>query len=186
MSMLEKFREKMNGPAPVKGGVFGLFSTPGEIMKAAEACKNSQYRGYDCYTPFPVHGLDDAMGLKRSRLPYVTFFCGIAGATIGFGWQAWMHSSLYLLNIGGKPLFSWPAYIPITFEMTVLLGAHLMVAAFWIVNRFPNTKPKILHPGLTSDKFGLFIPTESPHYNEEEVVHFIKELGASEVNVIKE
>lgn len=186
MKLLEVFREKFSGPQPMKGGVFGLFNTPEEIMEAAEAAKNSKYTRYDCLTPFPLHGLDDAMGVKRSKLPWVTLVCGLAGGTLGFALQTWNHISLWPLNIAGKPLFSWPAYVPITFELTILFAAHLTVAAFWILNRFPNTKPKILHPDITSDKFALWIPDNSNHYNEEEVVHFIKELGASKVEVVKE
>ena len=185
-SVIAKFREKFDGPQPMSAGVFGLFASPDAILKAAEAAKIAGYTKFDCLTPFPVHGLDDAMGLKRSRLPWITFICALAGAFFGFGLQTWMHSSMWLHNIGGKPLFSWPAYIPVTFELMVLLGAHLTVAAFWILNRFPNPRPKILHPEITQDKFALWIPANSANYDEGKVKEFISVLGATTVEAVKE
>lgn len=185
MGLIEKFRTVLAGPKPVTGGVLGVFDTPEEILKAAEQVKQSKYNEFDCYTPFPVHGLDDAMGLRRSRLPWVTLICGLIGGTAGFTMQYWSHAILWPINYAGKPLFAWPAYVPITFETTVLFAAHLTVAAFWILNRFPNGKPKILHPRLTHDKYGVYISQTSNHYEEDEVVQFIKSIGAKEVNIIK-
>ena len=183
-------------------GVFGLFTSPEKISEAAQATRDKGYTNFDCLTPFPVHGLEFDMGLKRSRVPYITFFAGLTGVTIAFLLQYIVHERVidvtlfeylnvfpnlnsYPQNIGGKPSFSWPAMIPICFELTVLLGGHTTVIGFLLLSRIPRPSRKILHPEITNDKFALWIPTDSEGYNEEEVKSFISGLGGIEVTVVK-
>jgi hypothetical protein len=96
-----------------------------------------------------------------------------------------MHDSLWPLNIGGKSVFSWPAYIPVTFEVMVFFGAHITVIAFLILNFFPDSTPKILDPDLSKDKFALWISEKSNHFDEEEIQLFLKQLNAERVKMVK-
>ena len=136
-------------------GVFGLFSTPEQISDAAKKTKEKGYTNFDCLTPFPVHGLEFDMGFKRSKLPYVTFFAGLTGFLIAFLLQFIVHEQVinytitraidaypnlnsYPLNIGGKPTYSWPAMIPICFELTVLFGGLATVTGLFMISRLPK------------------------------------------------
>ncbi|MEQ8353553.1 MAG: DUF3341 domain-containing protein [Leptospiraceae bacterium] len=184
-------------------GVFGLFNTPEQISDAAKKTKEKGFTNFDCLTPFPVHGLEFDMGFKRSRLPYVTFFAGLTGFTIAFLLQFIVHEQVinytitraidaypnlnsYPLNIGGKPTYSWPAMIPICFELTILFGGLATVAGLFMISRIPRPFRRILHPSITDDKFCLWIPEDSANYDEEGVKSFLQEMGAEEITSVKE
>lgn len=129
-----------------------------------------------------MHGLDEAMGIKRSILPYVTFLAGATGLLLAIGFQIWTSAVDWPINVGGKPFVSTPAFIPITFEITVLLGAHTTVLAFLVINRlFPGKSPTIIDPAQTEDKFIMAI--EKDKTNVEDVTALLKENGAVEVKV---
>ena len=181
-------------------GVFGLFDSPEKIRQAAVKTREKGYTGFDCLSPFPVHGLEFDMGLKRSRLPYITFFAGLMGLILGFGLQAIAHEQVlgpllpyfdsfpnlrsYPLNIGGKPTFSWPAMVPICFELTVLIGGHTTVLGLVLLAGMYRPFRSVLHPDITKDKFCLWIPADSQGYEEASALGFLKELGASEITVV--
>lgn len=184
-------------------GVFGLFGTPEQISDAAKKTNAKGYTNFDCLTPFPVHGLEFDMGFKRSKLPYVTFFAGLTGFLIAFLLQFIVHEQVidytitraidaypnlnsYPLNIGGKPTYSWPAMIPICFELTVLFGGLATVAGLFMISGLPKPFRKVLHPSITDDKFCLWIPSDSANYDEEGVKAFLQELGAEEITSVKE
>jgi hypothetical protein len=115
----------------------------------------------DVLSPFPVHGLDEALSIKRSRIPVVGFIFGALGAVLAFGFQAWVFTVSYPLIIGGKPFFSAPAFIPITFECTVLFSGLSMVAALLIRSRL---KPEIIFTPvddrITDDRFVILVEVE--------------------------
>ncbi|MDX1956971.1 MAG: DUF3341 domain-containing protein [Leptospiraceae bacterium] len=165
-------------------GVFGLFDTPAEILKAANATKEKNYEGFDCLTPFPVHGLDDAMGLPRSGIPWVCFFMGLFGCIMGFGFQYLVHAHDWQINFSGKSVNAWPAYIPITFEATVFFAGTSAAFVMFALARLGQGMRKPLHPDITSHKFALWIPATSSNYNQDEVVNFIKSLGGKEVTIV--
>ena len=104
-------------------GMIGLFDDPDSLITAAEAARDAGYTKWDCHTPYPVHGLDDAMGLKPSPMPYITLIAGFIGAGLAMYMMYWMSAVDYPIRIGGKEYFSWPAFIPITFEGFVLFAA---------------------------------------------------------------
>ncbi|TGJ98979.1 DUF3341 domain-containing protein [Leptospira langatensis] len=166
-------------------GVFGLFDSPAEIINAAQKTKDKGYTNFDCFTPYPVHGLDDAMGLPRSGLPWVTFFMGIFGCVAGFGMQYLTHKYDWPLNISGKSFNAWFAYIPITFEFTVFMAGVSTAVAMFILTKLPKTGRKVLHPDITTDKFALWIPSNSANYSESGVTDFIKGLGSKHVETVK-
>lgn len=181
-------------------GIFGLFNSPEEISNAARQARDKGYKNFDCLTPFPVHGLEEDMGLPRSRIPYITFFAGMVGLLFGFGMQFAVHEQVisatwgyfdafpnfrsYPLNIGGKPTFSWPAMIPISFEITVLLAGHATVIGLILMSRLFRPGRKVLHPDITSHKFCLWLPAASKNYEEAKARQFLESLGASEITVV--
>src|SRR5437870_13497107 len=101
-------------------GVIGEFGTPEELLHAVEKVREAGYRRFDAFAPFPVEGPSGALGLKRNLVPAITLFGGLAGGIGGFFFQYWAMAITYPLNIGGRPLNSWPAFIPVTFELTIL------------------------------------------------------------------
>src|SRR5205814_7118573 len=118
-------------------GILAHFATPADLYHACERVRDAGFTRWDAHTPFPVHGLEGAMGLRRSPLPWIVLVTGLAGAIGGFGLQWWVHASAYPLVISGKPYFSWPAFIPITFELGVLFAAFGAVIGMLALNRLP-------------------------------------------------
>ncbi len=183
-------------------GIYCLFDTPEKMSKAAKATHARGYTNFDCLTPFPVHGLEFDMGLTRSKIPYITFFAGLTGLAIAFGLQTIVHENIierpeflafldgypniwsYPLNIGGKPTFAWPAMVPILFELTVLIGGHTTVAGLILLAKMYKPFRGVLHPDITNDKFALWIPADSAHYDEAGVAAFMKELGADNITKV--
>jgi len=165
-----------------KDFVLASFECDLKLLKGAEKAVDKNIEIYDIYTPFPVHGLDDVMGIKRSMLPYVTFGAGIVGLCLALGLQIWTSAVSWPTIIGGKPFISIPAFIPITFEITVLLAAHTTVLAFLVINKlFPGKRPLILDPRQTDDLFIVMI--EKSKVNVDEVTALFKEHGAVDVKV---
>ena len=165
-----------------KDFLLAIFDCEEKLLKSAEKARDKKIEMYDVYTPFPVHGLDDAMGIKRSFLPYVTFLAGAGGLTTALALQIWTSAFSWPTIIGGKPFISLPAFIPITFELTVLFAAHTTVLAFLVYNKlFPGKKPVIMHPEQTCNKFVLAIEKEKA--NVDDLTSLFKEHGAIEVKV---
>ena len=117
------------------------FRTAKALYRACEAVRDAGYSKWDALTPFPVHGLDKAMGLKPSKLPFLVLATGLTGAGAGFGLQSWVHVMAYPLIISGKPLFTWPAFVPVTFELGVLGAALGAVLGMFAFNKLPTYHP---------------------------------------------
>jgi hypothetical protein len=168
-------------------GVMAVFNNENDLIHAARAVRQKyNLKKYDAFTPYPVHGLDDAMGLKRSWLPWVTFIAGGTGTLTALALQIWTSAIDWPVNIGGKPLISLPAFIPITFELTVLFGGLATVGALFVVCGLPNLNPKVLHPGITNDKFVLYIPSDEAGFNEGDVTQFLRGLKPEQVSTVAE
>ncbi len=168
-------------------GVIAVFKTDKELIKAAKTAREKHnYKHYDAFTPYAVHGLDDAMGIKRSWLPWVTFLAGLTGTCTALALEIWTSAVDWPINVGGKPLVSLPAFIPITFELTVLFGGLATVGALFVVCGLPNLGAKILHPKITDDRFVLYVPSSEKNFNENEVFQFLKSLSPEEVSVVTE
>lgn len=169
-----------------------LFDNPDKIIDAARKVKNDGFKYFDINTPYPLHGMDDAMGLKTSRMGYVTLFFGFAAATFILSFMWWALAISYPLVIDGKPYFSLPAFVPITFEFTVLIGVLSTVTGMIaVVFNLPfNSHP--LHDteymkNVSSDKYGLVIEAEDPKFEDEEKTRaYLKDLGAFFTEVIYE
>ncbi len=170
-------------------GIAALFDKPDDIINAANKVKNSGYKYFDVNTPYPLHGMDDAMGLKSSKMGYVTLFAGFSAATFILFFMYWAVSVNYPLVIGGKPFFALPAYVPITFEFTVLTGVLSTVfGMIAVVFNLPfNSHP--LHDtnymkNVSSDKYGIVIESADPLFDEVKVTELLKSLGAKSLESI--
>jgi hypothetical protein len=130
-------------------GLLAEFPTTKALVAACERVRDAGFTRWDAHTPFPVHGLDRAMGMRRSKLPWIILVMGLGGAATGFCLQWWVHVSAYPLVISGKPYFAWPAYIPITFELGVLGGALGAVFGMLGLNQLPRHN----HPVFESERF---------------------------------
>ncbi len=149
------------------------FENEQDILDATKAVKEMGHEIKDVYTPYAVHGLDKAMGLKPSRLPWVCLLFGILGATAKLWFQIWTSAFNWPVNVGGKPLASIPAFVPVTFEVTVLFAGLGTVAAFFLISRmWPGKKPAGVYRGSTNDRFVLVLVERDASFD----VSQIKEL----------
>lgn len=168
------------------GGMAGIFLDEASILKAALKVRESGFIKFDAISPYPIHGMEEACGIKRSGLPYVTFIAAVVGLLAGLSMTYYMSVSDWPLNIGGKPLFSLPAFIPIIFELTILFAALCSVLALFAVCKLPRIDPPTIDKDLTSHKFAIFIPENDVGYNQERVERIFKDLGADEVKKMAE
>jgi len=168
------------------GALFGLlaeFDNPACLLDAARAVRDAGYTRWDCHSPFPVHGLDRAMGLRASRLPWAVAGAGVTGTAAAVLMQWWMNARDYPIVIGGKPLFSLPANIPVAFELTVLFAAVACFAAMF----FFNDLPKFFHPAFrssrfkraTSDRFFITIEAADPQFDPRGTVELLRSLDCT-------
>lgn len=180
----------MNKKQPKLYGLLAKFDTPENLVMAARRVVQAGYRRFDAYAPYPVEELDHAMHLKPSPLPYVILAGGLLGGIGGFFMQTYATVIDLPLNIGGRPLFSWPAYIPVTFELTVLLAAFAGILGLFVVTRFPQP----YHPLFrsedfiehgSSDSFYLDIEASDPNFTLERTRQFLLDLGALQVSEIE-
>jgi Protein of unknown function (DUF3341) len=163
--------------------VVGSFDDEKVLFPAIKNVRRAGYKIHDVYTPFPIHGLDHAMGLRETSLHTAGFIFGITGTSIAVGGMGWIFTSDWPLNIGGKPNFALPAFIPITFELTVLLSAVGMVYTFcWLCKMMPGVKKHHFSLRATDDLMVMVIEcTEKT--NEVEVQSFLANNGALDINV---
>ncbi|HEU4607531.1 MAG TPA: DUF3341 domain-containing protein [Chitinophagaceae bacterium] len=167
----------------VKKFVVGCFEDEGTLFDAVKKVRKSGYKLHDVYTPFPIHGLDKAMGLRDTSIHTAGFIYGISGTTIAFSFITWAFTSSWQLNIGGKPHFALPAWIPIMFEFTVLCACVGMVMTFcYLCQLMPFVKKHHFHPRATDDLFVMAIEC-TPKTNDSEVAGFLNSTGAKEINV---
>jgi hypothetical protein len=165
-----------------KDFIVGHFDDEEVLLEATKKVVDKNIKIYDIYTPFPVHGLDTAMGIKRSILPYITLVAGIGGLCTALALQIWTSAIDWPINIGGKPFNSLPAFIPVSFELTILFAAHTTVAAFLFMNKlFPGKNPVIFDAAQTCHTFVMAIEKEGN--NVEDVENLLKSQGATETKV---
>ena len=167
--------------AKYQSGIVGFFADDHKLLEAAAATYKAGYRKFDTISPFPIHGMDDAMGLKRSWIPWVSLIGGIVGCCIGFGFQWWVNNVSWPINFGGKPTFGAPAFIPITFELTVLISALSTAGATLVACGLPKVDPPVIDPELQSHKFAVWIPESDVNYDSARAENFLKSIGALEV-----
>jgi hypothetical protein len=166
-----------------KNFILGIFDDEEELVHACEKVAHDNVEIYDVYTPFPVHGLDDLLKIKRSHIPYVTFGAGLFGCSFAFAFQIFVSAIDWPMNIGGKPAMSITAFIPVGFELTILFAALSSVAAFFAAAKlFPGKPAVIFDDRQTCHKFILAIEDNSA-VDSSAVQGSLKDLGASEVKL---
>ena len=174
-----------------KDGIWGLlarFAGPGDLISAAREVREAGYTRWDTHTPFPVHGLEGAMGLSPSRVPVFVFLLGMGGAAAGMALQWWVSTQAYPLVISGKPFFSWPAFVPIMFECGVLGGALGALGGFFALARLPRPHHELFasesFERVTDDCFFLSIEAEDPRFDAAATAKLLEQVGALELEMI--
>src|SRR6476659_9752516 len=166
-------------------GIMAEFDNPSELVAAARRTYEAGYRRINGYSPYPIEELDEAIGFKRTTLPLIVLAGGIIGGLGGFFMQYWMEVVDYPLNVGCKPFNSWPAFIPITFESTVLVAAFAAVLGMLVLNKLPQPYHPVFNaPNFalaTRDRFFLVIEANDPQFNHADVNEFMKTLNAQDV-----
>jgi hypothetical protein len=178
-------------PQPALYGLMAEFADPTALVAAARRTYDEGYRAFDSYSPFPIHELFDAMHCKDRRVPLFVLLGGIAGGLTGFGLQVWVSAYAYPLNIGGKPYISWPMFIPVTFEMTILFAALTAVFGMFILNGLPMPYHPVFNVptfarGASQEGFFLAIESADPQFDREKTHRFLQGLGAKEINEVAE
>lgn len=170
--------------------VVAEFGSPDELLSAAGAMRERGYTRMDACTPFPVHGIDEALGIRRSPLGWFVLVGGLTGAALALLLQWWTGAVDYPLVIGGKPLFAFEPSIPITFELAVLLAAFTAVGGMLALNKLPQ----LYHPlfeydgfrGVTDDRFLLAVEAADPKFHIEETPELLRGLGADATAAVRE
>jgi hypothetical protein len=170
-------------------GLMAQFATPEELLQAAQRAYNAGYRKMDAYSPSQVDGVAEAIGFTKTRVPLVVLIGGIVGAVTAYGMQYYSAVRDYPLNVGGRPLHSWPAFIPITFELTVLFAAFAAVIGMLAMNRLP----KPYHPVFnvpefklaSQTRFFLCLQADDPQFGQQSVQYFLESLGPLAIHEVE-
>jgi hypothetical protein len=167
----------------IKKFVVGNFYDEAVLFPAVKQARKTGYKIHDVFTPFPIHGLDAAMGLRDTSLHTAGFIYGITGTTVAFSFITWAFTTDWPLNIGGKPFFALPAWIPIMFELTVLFAAVGMVLTFcYLCQLAPFVKKDHFNPRSTDDTFVMVLEL-TDKTDENETLRFMESIGAQDVSV---
>ena len=171
-------------------GLMAEFDTPADAMHAAETVRDAGFTRWDVHTPFPVHGMDEAMGLGNSKVGWFTFFCGLCGFFGGMLMIWYMNAYDYKIPVGGKPNFSPFGSFPVAYEMTILFGAFGSLFGMLFLNKLPRLNHPLLKnlrfADVTHDKFFLVIEADDPKYEEEETRAILKKAGSKHIELVNE
>ena len=174
----------MNTPAPLYG-LLAEFATPQDILRATRQSRQEGYTRMDAYTPYPVEGLAGELGLPRSRIPFVVLIAGLVGAGAGFFMQYYSMAVDYPFNVGGRPLNSWPVFIPIAFEVMVLVAGFAALLGMLFLNGLPQPYHPLFNvpefARASQDRFFLCIEAEDPKFDQEATRKFLAGLNAGDV-----
>jgi hypothetical protein len=161
-------------------GLMAEFKTPQEILEAAKRAWQAGYRDMDAYTPYPVEGLAMELGLPRTRVPLIVLIGGIVGGGAGFFMQYWSMGVDYPINVGGRPYNSWPAFIPVTFELMVLVASFAALLGMLFLNRLPQPYHPVFNVArfarASQDRFFLCIEATDPRFHPDTTLQFMQSL----------
>jgi hypothetical protein len=181
----------MNYSEPMERQLYGLmaeFTNPEQLLRATERVHELGYRRIDAYSPSPIHGLAEALGFHHTRVSLVVLIGGLTGAVVGYALQYYMTALSYIHNAGGKPPHSWPAFIPITFELTVLFGAFSAVIGMIVMNKLPRPYHPVFNVSrfalASDDRFFLCIEAHDPKFELNETRRLLQNLDAYEVTEV--
>ena len=168
--------------------ILAEFATAREVVHAAEKVRDAGYTIWDTHTPFPIHGMDKAMGLEQSKLGAIVFPAAMTGTTVAFFMMWWMNGVDYPLVIGGKPGYSLPSQIPIMFELTVLFSAFASVFGMFGLNKLPRHHHPLFNSerflAATDDKFFVAIESEDPKFDVEKTKKLLEQCHAAHVELV--
>ncbi len=179
----------MTEPAP-NYGLLAQFETPADTLRAAAMVREAGYTKWDVYSPFPIHGMDEAMGLRRSPVGWFTFLAGAAGFTLGMLMIWWMNARDFPIVVGGKPLFSPFSAVPISYECTILLGAFGTLGGMLFLCRLP----RLYHPLFNSERFrrvthdGFFIAIDAsdPKFSDVTTRKLLEVAGSRHIEEVRD
>lgn len=173
-----------------KYGLIAMFDTPADIYHAAQKVRDAGYRFWDVITPFPIHGMDRAMGMRRSPVPRFSLAGGILGFTTGMTLIWWSGAYNFKLIVGGKPLFSPLFAFPISYELTILFTAFATIIGMFVLNRLPMHYHAVLKQPrfklATDDHFFIVIETRDPHYDATATRALLEKVGGREIAELEE
>ena len=159
----------------------GVLDDESNLLHLTRAVREAGLKVVDVFTPYAVHGLDEAMGLRPSRLPWICFFAAIIAAGLKLYFEYWATGITWPLNIGGKPWNSLPAFIPVTFEMMVLTAGLTTMFAFLVLARLvPGKRPKVHYPSVTDDRFILVVEESDPRFDAARMRRLFEKYGVVE------
>ncbi len=169
-------------------GILAEFRNPKELVDAAERVRDTGYNDFDTYAPFAIHGMDKAMGLKKSKLGWIVVAGGLTGG-IGILWlMIWVMTDAWMLNISGKPLLNLPIYVPITFEITVLLSSFAALFGMLYLNGLPKHHNPLFNverfKKASDDGFFICIEATDNMFSEETVTKLFTDVGATHIETV--
>jgi len=171
-------------------GLLAEFDKPADVMHAAEQVRDAGYKVWDVHTPFPIHGMDDAMGLKNSKVGWFSFVGGVTGYTTGMLLIWFTNAVDYKVMIGGKPMFSPFGAFPPSYELTILFGAFGALLGMLFLNRLPRLNhPLLKHDRfklVTHDKYFIVIETADPKYSPKETRELLEAAGSKRIELVEE
>ncbi len=170
-------------------GLLAEYDSTHGIFEACQKVRDAGYKKWDACTPFPVHGLEKAMGLPASKLPWMVLGAAITGASLAIIFMVWVSAFDYPLNIGGKPTWSIPAFIPVMFEITILFSALTTVFGMIWLNRLPAWHhplfQSIRFERVTDDKFFIVIESSDPLFDQKRTQKLLEDTGAIKTEVLE-
>jgi len=169
-------------------GMMAEFETPGQLVAAARRVREAGFKNFDAYTPYPIHELDEAMDLHDNRVSLFTLIGGICGCVGGFGLASWVEAVALPLNIGGRPLISVPMFIPVTFELTILVGGLTAAISMLVMNGLPRPYHPVFNVerfvNASRNKFFLCIESEDPKFDPVKTAIFLEGLNPEEISEV--
>lgn len=173
---------------PMSYGLLAVFDDVPSVYRAAEQVRDAGYRNWDVLSPFPIHGIESAMGEPRSKVPYFTFAGGLIGFLSGMGMAAYMGWLDYPLIVGGQPYFDFVFPFPVAYELTILLASFGTLIGMFVMNRLPmHYHPVFNHPEFkqfTNDRFAIVIESRDPGFDDEKTRELLELLGGKEITEI--
>lgn len=177
---------------PVTTPLYGLmaeFESPDSLMAAAHRAREAGYKKMDAYTPFPIEGLDEALGFHPSRLPLIVLIGGLLGAALGYGLQYWISVIDYPILVGGKPYHSWPAFIPVTFELMILLASFSAFIGMFALNGLPMPYHPVFNVErftlASNDRFFLCIEAADPKFDQDGTRKFLEQCQPAAISEVE-
>lgn len=171
-------------PTPTYG-LLAEFDTPEALIAGIDKVQGDGYDDLDAYTPFPIHDVCEKIAKQKSKVPLLVFFGGLTGATVGFCFQWWATAVSYPMNIGGRPLFSWPAFIPATFELLILFASFSAVFGMFMLNGLPRPHHPVFNvpqfERASTDRYFLLIKASDPRFEQSVTRAALEGLGSEGV-----